>query len=282
MDDAPVEIERLKAECRRLSDALERAGSEIKELKGSLDQVAAQKLELLANNLSRDIREDFWKSVKTGLYVAALLAGIATAGGLLTLSDVLKSRVELAVEGKRDEINKLRDGLVDSLILVKTNAKQADEQVEVLKAQVATGNKQVDELKKKVQQEADRAVAAIGVDVKAVTARLSQYQTETQRELDEARRQTKSLQVAVESAVQQSSATAQRLDIQSAQVALSKLGRYRGAPDGMGGPMTVLAIRTFQRDFGLPETGSLDRRTLEKLSIEAGKVVQGTAPAPSP
>ena len=45
------------------------------------------------------------------------------------------------------------------------------------------------------------------------------------------------------------------------QVALTARGLYSGPLDGVAGPQTVSALRTFQKRRGLPVTGRLDRRT---------------------
>jgi peptidoglycan hydrolase-like protein with peptidoglycan-binding domain len=52
-----------------------------------------------------------------------------------------------------------------------------------------------------------------------------------------------------------------------AQQKLTNLG-YPVQRDGIYGRATRRAIREFQQDRGLPETGRLDRRTLEELGID--------------
>lgn len=59
--------------------------------------------------------------------------------------------------------------------------------------------------------------------------------------------------------------------IVQAQAALRKLGYYGGAVDGLMGPATQTAIRTFQIDHGLSVTGKID----EKLQKELEKEVSG-------
>jgi ankyrin repeat protein len=48
---------------------------------------------------------------------------------------------------------------------------------------------------------------------------------------------------------------------------LKALGYDPGRPDGILGKKTKTAVRNFQRDNGLPETGKLDEQTKAKLSI---------------
>lgn len=49
------------------------------------------------------------------------------------------------------------------------------------------------------------------------------------------------------------------------QVALRAFGLYAGAIDGIAGPRTVAAVRSFQRSRGLPPTGLADLRTRRAL-----------------
>lgn len=61
------------------------------------------------------------------------------------------------------------------------------------------------------------------------------------------------------------------LALRTAQVALLYLGFNPGAIDGMRGRRTHSALILFQKQFGLPETGELDRDTEDKLLTEAFK-----------
>ncbi len=49
------------------------------------------------------------------------------------------------------------------------------------------------------------------------------------------------------------------------QIELARRGYYRDEIDGLGGPRTSEAVRTFQQDAGLPVTGILDDRLLAEL-----------------
>ena len=53
--------------------------------------------------------------------------------------------------------------------------------------------------------------------------------------------------------------------IQQAQLKLAQLGFDPGTADGIFGPRTSAAIKEFQKQSGLPETGTLDSATLAKL-----------------
>jgi hypothetical protein len=53
------------------------------------------------------------------------------------------------------------------------------------------------------------------------------------------------------------------------QAALRKLGYYTGSVDGLMGPATQTAIRTFQIDHGLAVTGKIDEKLQRELEKEA-------------
>lgn len=57
--------------------------------------------------------------------------------------------------------------------------------------------------------------------------------------------------------------------VRRVQEALKAAGYEVGAPDGRMGPQTAAAIRQFQSDKGLPQTGKLDSRTLAALALKA-------------
>ncbi|MEM1151093.1 MAG: peptidoglycan-binding protein [Pseudomonadota bacterium] len=54
------------------------------------------------------------------------------------------------------------------------------------------------------------------------------------------------------------------------QTALNALGYDVGAPDGIVGPATREAIRAYQRDVGIPDTGTLSGAFIESLNSRAG------------
>jgi hypothetical protein len=52
-----------------------------------------------------------------------------------------------------------------------------------------------------------------------------------------------------------------------AQKKLKSKGHYTGPVDGIAGPQTAEALRSYQRDKGLPVTGQLDGVTSKKLGL---------------
>ncbi len=56
------------------------------------------------------------------------------------------------------------------------------------------------------------------------------------------------------------------MTIAQAQAKLNAIGYPCGRPDGKAGAKTIAALKNFQRDSALPETGQLDAATVEMLS----------------
>jgi localization factor PodJL len=66
-----------------------------------------------------------------------------------------------------------------------------------------------------------------------------------------------------------SAAPAANANLGLAQRVLSQLGYYQGPRDGVASPALRMAIAAYQRDQGLPASGSVDGETLNKLSVYA-------------
>jgi len=65
--------------------------------------------------------------------------------------------------------------------------------------------------------------------------------------------------------------------VRAAQQKLDDAGYKSGTPDGVMGPQTRAAIRKYQQDNGLKESGILDESTLSKLNV-GGNQTMATAP----
>lgn len=61
-----------------------------------------------------------------------------------------------------------------------------------------------------------------------------------------------------------------RDQLRQAQTQLKNLGLYDGRVDGMWGPRTRTAVGQFQAQNNLPQTYSLDSRTMQQLQSMAG------------
>jgi len=67
-----------------------------------------------------------------------------------------------------------------------------------------------------------------------------------------------------------STMTASELLIRAAQQQLKFSGLYNGSVDGKMSPETQRALRQFQRQHGLPQSGTLDERTYTALQSDTG------------
>ena len=65
-------------------------------------------------------------------------------------------------------------------------------------------------------------------------------------------------------------------DVRAAQEKLSDMGYEVGTADGKIGPKTRAALRKFQADKGLSETGRLDDHTLSALNADHGSPTSGS------
>ncbi len=72
---------------------------------------------------------------------------------------------------------------------------------------------------------------------------------------------------AVASTTPASVPTMQSTDVVTAQRALSRLGYYQGPRDGVTSPALSMAIAAYQREQGIPPTGTLDTATVGKLEV---------------
>ena len=74
-----------------------------------------------------------------------------------------------------------------------------------------------------------------------------------------------------------------RKTVARAQRGLTDLGYQPGPVDGLMGPRTRTAIRTYQKSAGLPATGMLSRRLVERIEAEGKALARSATPAaPAP
>jgi nucleoid-associated protein YgaU len=83
------------------------------------------------------------------------------------------------------------------------------------------------------------------------------------------------LAVALVAAPAASTAVSRHPQVAGLQAALRAHGLYRGAIDGIRGPLTIRAVREFQRAHRLPATGHVGRRTRSALGA-LGRHLYGT------
>src|SRR5215470_17578595 len=79
-----------------------------------------------------------------------------------------------------------------------------------------------------------------------------------------------------------STMTASEILIRAAQQQLKYSGLYNGSVDGKMGSETQRALRQFQQQHGLRQSGTLDERTYTALQGDAGQVGSSLAPRRQP
>jgi len=76
------------------------------------------------------------------------------------------------------------------------------------------------------------------------------------------------------SAPSSSSAGVPSGDVQKVQLILQEQGTYTGSVDGLLGPATREAVRSYQQAHNLPSSGELDRATLASMNVGAGPATE--------
>ncbi len=136
-ESADSEIEYLRAECERLRKERDLARKEHQDAGALLESESSARLKLLAESLSREIRDRFLGSLKNALWAGTLLLGIATAGGLWKLSDIVTARVDEKIKEKEQDVAQIRQQIIKSVVDFERQAQKSLEDIEKLRAQVA-------------------------------------------------------------------------------------------------------------------------------------------------
>lgn len=136
-DGAEVEVEYLRAECERLRKDRDIARRERQDAEATLESESSVRLRLLAETLSVEIKERFLKSLKNALWTATLLIGIASAGGLWKLSDIVSAKIDEKVKEKEEDVAQLRQHFIQSVIEFERQAKNSLTEIQQAKAQIA-------------------------------------------------------------------------------------------------------------------------------------------------
>jgi Caspase domain len=135
------EVEFLRQECDRLRKERDLARKEREDAAQAEESESSIRLKLLSESLSREIKERFVGSLKSTLWVATLLLGVATAGGLWKLSDIIDNRVGARIDEKIKEkdqdVAQIRQQILKSVVDFERQAKKSLDDIETLRAQVA-------------------------------------------------------------------------------------------------------------------------------------------------
>ena len=136
------EVEFLRQECDRFRKERDLARKDREDATQAEESESSIRLKLLSESLSREVKERFVGSLKSVLWVATLLIGVATAGGLWKLSDIVTARVDEKIKEKEQDVALLRQQIIKSVVDFERQAKKSLDDIETLKIQVARESEQ--------------------------------------------------------------------------------------------------------------------------------------------
>jgi hypothetical protein len=135
--DVESELKFLRDECERLRRERDLVRKERQDADASRESESSVRLKLLAESLSREVKDRFLGSIRNALWVATLLIGIATAGGLWKLSDIVTARVDDKIKEKEQDVAQIRQQIIKSVVDFERQAQKSLEDIDRLRMQVA-------------------------------------------------------------------------------------------------------------------------------------------------
>ncbi len=141
-EGANSELEFLRAECERLRKERDQARKERQDAEATLESESSARLKLLAEALSREIRDRFLGTLKNALWAVTLVMGIATAGGLWKLSDIVSASIDEKIKEKEQDVALIRQQIITSVVNFERQAQKSLEDIEKLKVQVQKESEQ--------------------------------------------------------------------------------------------------------------------------------------------
>jgi hypothetical protein len=136
-EDLKQEIAYLSSECDRLRSQRDACKDEVDNYRSEIYDTVSAQLQLLSKRLSEEIREGFLSTIKRIGWILGVVAVVATAGGFLTISDLISGRIDEAVNERETDIARLREGVIQAVVDFKLEAAQALEDIALQKAKVA-------------------------------------------------------------------------------------------------------------------------------------------------
>jgi hypothetical protein len=103
------ELERLGEERDSLRKERDTYRAELKANREETEGLLTIKLKIVAEELTKKIKDDFFGHVKIILWVCSVLIAVATLGGLFSLNGMAEVMIDKAIEKRNDEFKRLRD-----------------------------------------------------------------------------------------------------------------------------------------------------------------------------
>ncbi|MFZ0818501.1 MAG: hypothetical protein WAM91_00410 [Candidatus Acidiferrales bacterium] len=127
MDDQSksTEIASLRDECERLRKERDGFRDVLKEGQVQAEDLLSAKLKVLAQDLARQVQEEFVGRVKTLLWVAGLFIGIATLGGFFTIRDLAKQAIDDAIVKRESQFSQLANTELSDVVNLRTQTAMA-------------------------------------------------------------------------------------------------------------------------------------------------------------
>lgn len=130
------EVHRLGAEVDRFRKERDAYRNELDALRSKGEETMSAQLRLLSVSLSKEIREDFYSVLRRAGWLLVIVATVATAGGLWTLSDLIRQGINTAVEKRSQDISKLRENVIQAVVDFRFEAKNALQDIQATKTHV--------------------------------------------------------------------------------------------------------------------------------------------------
>ena len=99
------ELKHLKEEYERMRNERDDYLKDLKEIEVNNEEYLSSRFHVLANSLTKEIKENFYGTVKRIIWITAICLGIGSLGGILHFSDMVDKRID-------DQVKK-KEGLIE-------------------------------------------------------------------------------------------------------------------------------------------------------------------------
>ncbi len=130
------ELAKLRREIKALRKEKDSLSRDFENVTAKAESWINMKLQLTSDALSKEIRSEFYESVKRFLWVGGFLFAIATAGGFWKLSDIITNQVNEKMEKKDKNAETLRGKVIETLAISKARVDEAGKEFEEFRGQM--------------------------------------------------------------------------------------------------------------------------------------------------
>lgn len=130
-----IRIDELRCAIQEIQETVNKL-HEKNEVPGHIIHTYKLELELLSNKLSREIKDEFFESIKRWLWVFTLIIAFATAGGYFQLSGFIKSQIDEKIKEKESDIASIRRDIMKELVDFERKSQEAIAKIDILENQI--------------------------------------------------------------------------------------------------------------------------------------------------